>query len=71
MNLPDGAEFAWFLSGMWAALFIFRAGRVPQSGFFAVVATLVIGVLPALGLMFEAQLGEFATRFQDAINAPK
>lgn len=71
MNLPDGGELAWFLSGMWATLFILRAGRVSQSGFFAVVATLVVGVLPALGLMFEAQLSEFATRVQDVINAPK
>ena len=67
MSLPNGTELAWFLSGMWAALFILRAGRVSQSGFFAVVATLVVGALPSLGLLFETQLGEFAARVQDVI----
>ena len=71
MNLPDGAQFAWFLCGMWAALFILRAGRMSQSGFFAVVAMLVIAVMPALGLLFEAQLAELAARAQAVINAPK
>lgn len=68
MNLPDGAQFAWFLSGMWAALFILRAGRMWQAGFFAVVAMLVLAVVPALGLLFEAQLAEFAARVQAEIN---
>lgn len=68
MNLPDGAEFAWFLSGMWAALFILRAGRMSQAGFFAVVAMLVIAIVPALGLLFEAQLAEFAARVRAEIN---
>lgn len=71
MNLPDGTEFAWFLSGMWATLFILRAGRMTQAGFFAVLAMLVVAVLPALGLLFEAQLTEFAARVQSVINAPK
>lgn len=71
ISLPDGAEFAWFLSGMWAALFIFRAGRLSESGFFAVLAVLVVGAIPALGLLFEAQLAEFAARVQSVINAPK
>ena len=69
MSLPTGAELAWFLSGMWAALFILRAGRMSQSGFFAVVAILVVAMLPALGLLFETQLGEFAARVQQVIHA--
>lgn len=70
MSLPNGAEFAWFLSGMWAALFILRAGRMSQSGFFAVVAMLVIAVVPALGLLFDSQLAEFAARVQAVIKTP-
>jgi len=68
MNLPDGTEFAWFLSGMWAALFILRAGRMWQSGFFAVVAMLVVAIVPALGLLFNTQLADFAARVQTVIN---
>jgi hypothetical protein len=70
MNLPDGAEFAWFLSGMWAVLFILRAGRMSQAGFFAVMAMLVVAIVPALGLLFEAQLAEFAARVQTVISSP-
>ena len=69
MSLPTGAELAWFLSGMWAAVFIFRAGRMSQSGFFAVVATLVVGVMPALGLLFETQLAELGAKVQEVIRA--
>ena len=55
---------------MWAALFILRAGRMWQSGFFAVVAMLVVAVVPALGLLFNTQLAEFAARVQAVINTP-
>lgn len=69
MSLPDGAELAWFLSGMWAALFILRAGRASQSGFFAVVATLFVAAVPALGLLFEAQLGQVAAGVAEAFRS--
>ena len=52
MILPNGTELAWFLSGMWATIFVLRAGRASQSGFFAVLATLVLAVLPAVGILF-------------------
>lgn len=69
MNLPSGAELAWFLSGMWAALFILRARRASRSGFFAVVATLVVAAAPALGLLFQEQLGQVATSVAEAIRS--
>lgn len=69
MILPDGTELAWFLSGMWAAVFILRAGRVSSSGFFAVVAMLVLAALPVLGLLFEPQLVELGARIQETIRA--
>ena len=67
MSLRTGAELAWFLSGAWAVLFILRASRSTQSGFFAVAALLVVAVLPALGLLYESQLTEFAKRVQQVI----
>jgi hypothetical protein len=67
MSLPNGAELAWFLSGMWAALFILRAGRAADSGFFAVIATLFVAAVPALGLLFETQLVQMAAMVQEAI----
>jgi len=69
ISLPSGAELAWFLSGMWAALFILRAGRAADSGFFGVLATLFVAVAPALGLLFEVQLGQLAVAVQQAIHA--
>ena len=69
MSLPNGAELAWFLSGMWAALFILRAGRASRSGFFAMVATLVVAAAPALGLLFEQQLGQIAASVAAAIHS--
>ena len=69
MILPDGTELAWFLSGMWAALFILRAGRVSQSGFFAVVAMLVLAALPVLGLLFEPHLVDLGARIQAVFRA--
>lgn len=69
MHLPNGAEFAWFLSGMWAALFILRLSRSMHSGFFGVVALLVVAIMPALGLLYQHQLGEIAKRFQQEIRA--
>ena len=67
MSLPNGGELAWFLSGMWAALFILRAGRNSQAGFFGVVATLFVALVLALGLLFENQIGEIAARVHQAI----
>jgi len=69
MTLPNGTELAWFLSGMWATIFIFRAGRASQSGFFAVLATLVLAIAPALGILFQAQLGQLATAVMHAIHS--
>lgn len=68
MSLPTGAELAWFLCGAWAVLFILRASRSTHSGFFAVVALLVIAVLPAVGLIYENQLTEFAKRVQQVMH---
>ena len=67
MSLPTGGEFAWFLCGMWAALFVLRVGRASESGFFSVVATLVLAVMPALALLFEAQLGQVGAAIRDVI----
>jgi len=69
MTLPNGTEVAWFLCGMWASLFILRAGRASQSGFFAVMATLVLAVLPAIALLFQEQLGQLATAVAQAIHS--
>ncbi len=67
MNLPNGAELAWFLCGMWAALFILKAARSTHAGFFAVVALLVVAVAPAAGLLYEHQLSDLAKRMQQAV----
>ena len=56
MKVPDGSEIAWFVSGMWATFFVIRATRARGSGFFGIVALLVVGVAPALGLIFEKEL---------------
>jgi hypothetical protein len=69
MSLPNGAELAWFLSGMWATIFILRVGRVSSSGFFAVAATLVLAIAPAVGLLFETQLAQVATAVAQAIHS--
>jgi hypothetical protein len=69
MTLPNGTELAWFLSGMWATIFILRAGRASQSGFFAVLATLVLAVLPAIGILFQEQLGQLAAAVTHAIHS--
>ena len=69
MTLPNGTELAWFLCGMWASLFILRAGRVSQSGFFAVAAALVLAVLPAIGLLFHEQIGQVAAAVAQAIHS--
>jgi hypothetical protein len=69
MSLPNGAELAWFLSGMWATIFILRAGRASSSGFFAVAATLVLAVVPAIGLLFETQVTQVATAVAQAIHS--
>ena len=69
MILPNGTELAWFLSGMWATIFILRAGRASQSGFFAVLATLVLAVLPAVGILFQVQLGQLAAAVAQAIHS--
>jgi hypothetical protein len=69
MSLPSGYELAWFLSGMWAAIFILRAGRVSQSGFFAVMASLVIAAVPALGLLFQDQLALIAASLSQALRS--
>jgi len=69
MILPNGTELAWFLSGMWATLFILRVGRASQSGFFAVVATLVLAIAPALGILFQEQLGQLAAAVSQAIHS--
>ena len=67
MNLPNGAELAWFLCGMWAALFILKAARSTHAGFFAVVALLVVAIAPAAGLLYEHQLSDLAKRMQHAV----
>jgi len=69
MILPNGTELAWFLSGMWATIFVLRAGRASQSGFFAVLATLVLAVLPAVGILFQVQLGQVAAAVAQAIHS--
>ncbi len=69
MNLPNGAEFGWFLSGMWATIFILRAGRSSHAGFFAVFLLLVVAIAPALGLLYQAQLNEFARQVQDVVHS--
>jgi hypothetical protein len=69
MHLPNSAELSWFLSGMWAALFILKAGRSSQSGFFAVVALLVVAIGPALGLLYQDQLSQFSKRFQQELHS--
>jgi hypothetical protein len=68
MNLPNGAELAWFLCGMWAALFILRAARSTHAGFFAVVALLVVAIAPAAGMLYERQLNEFVKRVQQVVH---
>jgi len=69
MSLPNGAELAWFLSGMWATIFILRAGRASHSGFFAVVAVLVLAIAPALGILFQEQLSHLAAAVAQAIHS--
>jgi hypothetical protein len=69
MHLPTGAEFAWFLSGMWATIFILRAGRSSHAGFFAVFALLIVAIAPAAGLLYQDQLGQIAQAVQGAVRA--
>jgi len=69
MHLPNGGEFAWFLSGMWATIFILRAGRSSHAGFFAVFGLLILAFLPAVGLLYQDQLNDFAAQVQGIIRS--